>query len=69
MKDGITRDFIVPGNMTLHGLHYANMKAFGWQNSHLHSYVPYEDEFKKMTDGGIGKRVDPSGWYVFSFSQ
>lgn len=55
MKDGITRDFIVPGNMTLHGLHYAIMKAFGWQNSHLHSYVPYEDEFKKMTDGGLVK--------------
>ena len=52
MQDGITRDFIVPGSMTLHGLHYAIMKAFGWQNSHLHSYVPYEDEFKKMTDGG-----------------
>lgn len=55
MKDGITRDFIVPANMTLHGLHYAIMKAFGWQNSHLHSYVPYEDEFKKMTDGGLVK--------------
>lgn len=52
MKDGITRDFIVPGSMSLHGLHYAIMKAFGWQNSHLHSYAPYEDEFKKMTDGG-----------------
>lgn len=52
MQDDITRDFIVPGSMTLHGLHYAIMKAFGWQNSHLHSYVPYEDEFKKMTDGG-----------------
>ena len=36
MQDGITRDFIVPGSMTLHGLHYAIMKAFGWQNSHLH---------------------------------
>ncbi|MDO4491866.1 MAG: hypothetical protein Q4B85_12435 [Lachnospiraceae bacterium] len=55
MKDGITRDFIVPGNMTLHGLHYAIMKAFGWQNSHLHCYVPYEDEYKQMTDGGLVK--------------
>lgn len=49
MQNGITRDFIVPGTMTLHGLHYAIMKAFGWQNSHLHSYIPYEEDFKEMT--------------------
>lgn len=55
MKEGITRDFIVPGTMTLHGLHYAIMKAFGWQNGHLHSFIPYEDEFKKMTGGGLVK--------------
>lgn len=55
MEEGISRDFIVPGTMTLHGLHYAIMKAFGWQNSHLHSYVPYMDEFKKMTNGGLVK--------------
>ncbi len=52
MKEGITRDFIVPGDMTLHALHFAIMRAFGWQNSHLHSYVPQADEFKKMTGGG-----------------
>lgn len=52
MTNSISRDFIVPGTMTLHGLHYAIMKAFGWQNSHLHSYVPLDDEFEKMTDGG-----------------
>ena len=55
MKDGITRDFIVPGNMTLNGLRYAIMKGCGLQNSHLHGYLPYEDEFKKMTDGGLVK--------------
>ena len=52
MQESISRDFIVPGNMTLHGLHFAIMKAFGWQNSHLHSYVPDDDDFRKMTDGG-----------------
>lgn len=52
MKESLSREVIVPGNMTLHGLHYAIMKAFGWQNSHLHCYVPYEEEYQKMTDGG-----------------
>ena len=28
MKDGITRDFIVPGNMTLHGLPLCNHESF-----------------------------------------
>lgn len=51
MDNTISRDFIVPGNITLHGLHYAIMKAFGWQNSHLHSYRPYPEEFDQMTDG------------------
>ena len=64
-----TRDFIVPGNMTLHGLHYAIMKAFGWQNSHLHSYVPYEDEFKKMTDGGLVKEWTRQVGMYFRFPQ
>lgn len=49
MDNTISRDFIVPGNITLHGLHYAIMKAFGWQNSHLHSYRPYPEEFDQMT--------------------
>lgn len=52
MEKSISRDFIVPGHMTLHGLNYAILKAFGWQNSHLHNYVPTEEEFKQMTDGG-----------------
>lgn len=51
MEKSISRDFIVPGNMTLHALHYAIQKAFGWENSHLHSFVPTEEEFDKMTDG------------------
>ena len=45
----------VPGTMTLHGLHYAIMKAFGWQNSHLHRYMPNEEEFKQMTGCKVKK--------------
>lgn len=51
MEKSISRDFIVPGSITLHGLHYAILKAFGWQNSHLHCYVPDEEDFRHMTNG------------------
>ncbi|WP_367567943.1 hypothetical protein [Lacrimispora sp.] len=53
MKEWITRDFIVPGDITLHALHYAINKAFGWQNSHLHSFHPYEKDYEKMVKGGL----------------
>ena len=55
VQEGITRDFIVPGSMTLHGLHYAIMRGFGWQNSHLHRFSPYEEEYGKMTNGALVK--------------
>lgn len=55
MQEAISRDFIVPGNITLRALHYAIQRAFGWQNTHLHSFEPEEEEFKKMTDGGLIK--------------
>ena len=48
MTEAIARDIIVPGDITLGALHYAINKAFGWQNSHLHSFHAYEDEFDKM---------------------
>lgn len=46
--NNISRDIIVPGDITLHALHYAINKAFGWQNSHLHSYHPYEEDYNRM---------------------
>lgn len=48
MVNNISRDIIVPGDITLHALHYAINRAFGWQNSHLHSYHPYEEDYNKM---------------------
>lgn len=38
VKSGITRDVLVSSKMTLHALHYAIQKCFGWENSHLHHY-------------------------------
>lgn len=34
----ISRDIVVPPDITLHALHYAIQRAFGWQNSHLHHF-------------------------------
>ena len=50
VQNGISRDFIIPGDMTLHALHFAINRAFGWQNSHLHSFQPYEKEFAETVN-------------------
>lgn len=38
MKEGMTRDVLVPDDITFHALSYAIMRCFGWQNSHLHFF-------------------------------
>ena len=38
-KEGISRDVVVSGNMTLHQLGYAIQEAFGFHNEHLHHYA------------------------------
>lgn len=54
---GITREILVPGDITLHALHYAIQRAFGWQNSHLHCFKLSNESFQKLTGGKnkIGK--------------
>jgi DNA-binding CsgD family transcriptional regulator len=52
MINYISRDIIVPGDITLHALHYVINRAFGWQNSHLHSFHPYEEDYNKMLKSG-----------------
>ncbi len=52
MVNGISRDIIVPGDITLHALHYVINKAFGWQNSHLHSFHAYEADYDRMMKTG-----------------
>ena len=48
VKNGITRDIIVPSNMTLHALHYAIQKLFGWENCHLHHFELPEEVFDEV---------------------
>ena len=43
----ISRDILVPGDITLHALNYAILRMFGWQNGHLHLHnfsLPDDEE-------------------------
>lgn len=51
VTDAISRTFIVPAGMSLHALHFAIMRAFGWTNSHLHHFLLPEETVKLMTSG------------------
>ena len=53
VRDGITRDILVPDRMTLNGLNYAIQKCFGWQNSHLHNFTLPDDAFLKITNDNL----------------
>ena len=39
VKEGYSREILAPAEMTLHGLHYAIMRLFGWLNGHLHRFT------------------------------
>lgn len=67
VKESISRDIIVPANMTLHALHYAIQRAFGWENSHLHHFSLSENVFQILTGGTIFSNDEedkiPDGYY------
>lgn len=50
MKDSISRDILVPADITLHALNYAILRMFGWQNGHLHCFSLPEEVFDKLTE-------------------
>ncbi len=56
VKEGIIREILVPADITLHALSYAIIRSFGWQNSHLHSFVLPDHIFYKIT-----KEKEPHG--------
>src|SRR5690625_725517 len=47
--DSITRDILIPSDMPLHNLHYTIQKLFGWQNSHLRSFMLSDDTYHKLS--------------------
>ena len=51
VEKGITREILVPADITLHALNYAILRAFGWQNSHLHHFRLPKEVFQKLTGG------------------
>ena len=63
VKKSISRDVLVPGDITLHALHYVILKLFGWQNGHLHSFSLMKEDFKKLTDGMFDKYCKLCGVY------
>ena len=56
--NGISRDIIVPANISLHSLHYAIQRVFGWQNSHLHNFKLPDGVFKAL----VGKEEKFKDW-------
>lgn len=63
MKKSISRDVLVPGDITLHGLNYAILRMFGWQNSHLHNFSLPEADFDALTDGKFASWAKLAGVY------
>lgn len=51
VKNGISREVLVPADITLHALNYVILRAFGWQNGHLHQFRFPEQVFQKLTKG------------------
>ena len=63
VKQGISRDILVPGDITLHALHYAILRMFGWQNGHLHNYSLPEEVFQKLTENRFTTWAQMAGIY------
>ena len=62
-KKSISRDVLVPGDITLHALHYVILKLFGWQNGHLHSFSLLNEDFENLTGGMFDKYSQLCGVY------
>ena len=59
----ISRDVIVPADISLHALHYVIQSLFGWENSHLHHFSFPEDIFEKLTKNKLSKWCNLCGIY------
>ena len=63
VKKGISRDILVPPDITLHALNYAILRMFGWQNGHLHSYSLPKEVFKGLTENSFCAWAKMAGVY------
>lgn len=51
--NSIERDILIPHDMTLHALHYAILRLYGWQNGHLHSFHLPDEVYEKLTNNSV----------------
>ncbi|MGI6766285.1 MAG: IS1096 element passenger TnpR family protein [Lentihominibacter sp.] len=63
VEHGIIREVLVPGQMTLHAIHYMIQKLFGWQNSHLRHFELPERIFKGLTNNNAKSWSELCGVY------
>lgn len=59
----ISRDILVPAEMTLHALHYVILQSFGWLNGHLHHFTLQEKDMQSLTSENLRKFLDWVGLY------
>lgn len=50
VENAISRDIIVPADITLHALHYVILRMFGWQNGHLHNFSLPKEAYEGLTE-------------------
>lgn len=63
MKQAVSRDILVPADITLHALNYAILRMFGWQNGHLHNFSLPEKVFKELTENEFSTWSKMAGVY------
>ena len=63
MNEAISRDILVPADITLHALNYAILRMFGWQNGHLHNFSLPESIFRELTENQFNTWSKMAGVY------
>jgi len=51
--NSIERDILIPADMTLHALHYAIQRLYGWGNSHLRSFRLPPEIYQELTNNTV----------------
>ncbi len=63
VKNSISRDILVPSDITLHALNYAILRMFGWQNGHLHNFSLPDHVFTELTENKFLTWSEMAGVY------
>lgn len=63
MEKSLSREVIVPSDITLHAMHYVIQQLFGWQNSYPHHFAFPSDVFKRVTQDSFARWCSLAGVY------